>query len=161
MYSLHCPGDGSRPSEARLSLIGNSCQQLLDLSNSSAWVEALGTGLGAVHDCVAPGNKGMLWEPVLVHTMESFRSWQWIVFWIKASLIDTLLYLDHNDKKTFWNEPISLELSCSITIRNYHIWILMWEWYGERKKLIMCSKENCCWSLICLMLDETKNTKIA
>jgi len=54
MYSLHCPGDGSRPSEARLSLIGNSCQQLLDLSNSSAWVEALGTGLGAVHDCVAP-----------------------------------------------------------------------------------------------------------
>ena len=34
-------------------LLGNARQQLLDLGDGAAWVEALGTGLGAVHDGVA------------------------------------------------------------------------------------------------------------
>jgi len=54
MYSLHRPGDGGRPTEAGLSLFSNPCQQLLDLCDGSAWVEALGAGLGAVHDGVTP-----------------------------------------------------------------------------------------------------------
>ena len=34
-------------------LLGDARQQLLDLGDGAAWVEALGTGLGAVHDSVA------------------------------------------------------------------------------------------------------------
>ena len=34
-------------------LLGDARQQLLDLCDGAAWVEALGTGLGAVHDGVA------------------------------------------------------------------------------------------------------------
>ena len=34
-------------------LLGDARQQLLDLCDGAAWVEALGTGLGAIHDGVA------------------------------------------------------------------------------------------------------------
>ena len=34
-------------------LLCDARQQLLDLCDGAAWVEALGTGLGAVHDGVA------------------------------------------------------------------------------------------------------------
>ena len=39
--------------QARLSLVGNARQQLLDLSDGLSRVEALGAGLRAVHDGVA------------------------------------------------------------------------------------------------------------
>ena len=34
-------------------LLGDARQQLLDLCDGAAWVEALRTGLGAIHDGVA------------------------------------------------------------------------------------------------------------
>lgn len=49
---LHGPGDGGGATQAGLSLLSDARQQLLDLSNGAARVEALGTGLGAVHDGV-------------------------------------------------------------------------------------------------------------
>ena len=36
-----------------MSLVGNPCQQLLDLGDGLSGVETLGAGLGAVHDGVA------------------------------------------------------------------------------------------------------------
>ena len=39
--------------QARLSLVGDACQQLLDLGDGLSRVEALGAGLRAVHDGVA------------------------------------------------------------------------------------------------------------
>jgi len=47
-------GDGGGAFEPWLALVGNACQQLLDLSDGLAGVEALGAGLGAVHDGVTP-----------------------------------------------------------------------------------------------------------
>ena len=49
---LHGPGDGGGAAEARLSLLGDPRQQLLDLGNGAARIETLGAGLGAVHDGV-------------------------------------------------------------------------------------------------------------
>ena len=45
-----CDGGGSL--QSWLSFLGDSSQQFLDLSNGAAWVEPLGTRLGAVHDGV-------------------------------------------------------------------------------------------------------------
>ena len=45
-------GDGSCSCQSWLSLLGDTSQQLLDLSDGSAGVETLGAGLGAVHDGV-------------------------------------------------------------------------------------------------------------
>ena len=47
-------GDGRGPLQPGLSLRGDAGQQFLDLGDSSAGVETLGTGLGAVHDGVTP-----------------------------------------------------------------------------------------------------------
>ena len=52
LHLLGCPGDGRGAGEARLSLLSNTSEQLLDLGDGSAGVEALGAGLGAVHDGV-------------------------------------------------------------------------------------------------------------
>ena len=46
------PGDGRRPAQPRLPLLRDPRQQLLDLGDGAAGVEALGAGLGAVHDGV-------------------------------------------------------------------------------------------------------------
>ena len=53
LHLLGSPGDGRGACEAGLSLLGDTGQQLLDLGDGSAGIEALGTGLGAVHDGVA------------------------------------------------------------------------------------------------------------
>ena len=46
---------------ARLALLADSGQQLLDLGNGPAGVQTLGAGLGAIHDGVAPlKNEGCL-----------------------------------------------------------------------------------------------------
>ena len=45
---------GSCSLHPRLALLSDACQQLLNLSNCSAWVETLWAGLGTVHDSVAP-----------------------------------------------------------------------------------------------------------
>ena len=55
--SLGGLGDGSGSLQSRLSLLSDAGQQFLDLSDSSARVETLGTGLGAVHDGVTPANR--------------------------------------------------------------------------------------------------------
>ena len=47
-------GDGRGSLQSGLSLLGNAGQEFLDLSDSTAGVETLGTGLGAVHDGVTP-----------------------------------------------------------------------------------------------------------
>ena len=52
-------GDGRLASHAGLALLGDSRQQLLDLGDGTARVEALGTGLRAVHDGVASKSKQM------------------------------------------------------------------------------------------------------
>ena len=49
---LHGPGNGGGAAEARLSLLGDTRQQLLNLGDSAARIETLGAGLGAVHDGV-------------------------------------------------------------------------------------------------------------
>ena len=54
---LSSSGDWSCACQAWLSLLSNASQQLLDLSDGSAGVESLGTGLGAVHDGVTSGNQ--------------------------------------------------------------------------------------------------------
>ena len=46
------PGDGRRPAQPRLPLLRDPREQLLDLGDGAAGVEALGAGLGAVHDGV-------------------------------------------------------------------------------------------------------------
>ena len=51
---LHGPGHRGAAGEAGLPLLGDPRQQLLDLSDGATGVEALGTGLGAVHDGVTP-----------------------------------------------------------------------------------------------------------
>ena len=53
-------GDGRLASHAGLALLGDSRQQLLDLGDGTARVEALGTGLRAVHDGVASKAKQMI-----------------------------------------------------------------------------------------------------
>ena len=50
--------------EARLSLLRNTGQQLLDLSDGLAGVEALGARLGAVHDGVA-SKKGKMMKMMM------------------------------------------------------------------------------------------------
>ena len=50
--------------EARLSLLRNTGQQLLDLSDGLAGVEALGARLGAVHDGVA-SKKGKMMKKMM------------------------------------------------------------------------------------------------
>merc|ERR1719244_1516496 len=63
VYSLFSsPGHWSSALQPWLSLLGNSSQQLLDLSNSSPRVEAFGAGLGAVHDGVTPVNRERISE---------------------------------------------------------------------------------------------------
>ena len=52
LHLLGSPGDGGGAGKARLSLLSDTGQQLLDLGDGSAGVEALGAGLGAVHDGV-------------------------------------------------------------------------------------------------------------
>ena len=52
LHLLGSPGNGGGASEARLSLLSDTGEQLLDLGDGSAGVEALGAGLGAVHDGV-------------------------------------------------------------------------------------------------------------
>ena len=47
-------GDGCGSLQSRLSFLGNAGQEFLDLGDSAAGVETLGTSLGAVHDGVAP-----------------------------------------------------------------------------------------------------------
>ena len=54
---LHGPGDGGSAAETGLSLLGDTRQQLLNLGDSAARIEALGTGLGAVHDGVTSAAK--------------------------------------------------------------------------------------------------------
>ena len=54
---LHGPGDGGGATEPGLSLLGDTRQQLLNLGNGAARIEALGTGLGAVHDGVTSASK--------------------------------------------------------------------------------------------------------
>jgi len=46
--------DTSGAAESGLSLLADASQELLDFSDGSARVEALGAGLGAVHDGVTP-----------------------------------------------------------------------------------------------------------
>ena len=46
-------GDGRGSLQSGLSLLGNAGQEFLDLGDSAAGVETLGTSLGAVHDGVA------------------------------------------------------------------------------------------------------------
>ncbi len=58
--SLSVGGDPCRPLHAGLSLLSDARQELLDLSDGAARVEALGAGLRAVHDGVAPANKDIL-----------------------------------------------------------------------------------------------------
>ena len=53
---IHGLGDGGGAFEAGLPLLSDACQQLLDLGDGSARVEALGAGLGAVHDGVTSAN---------------------------------------------------------------------------------------------------------
>ena len=50
---LGSPGNGGGAGQAWLSLLSDTSEQLLDLGDGSAGVEALGAGLGAVHDGVA------------------------------------------------------------------------------------------------------------
>jgi len=61
---LHSSGHGCSSLESRFSLLGDTSQELLDLSDSSARVETLGAGLGAVHDGVTSVDTEGVSEPV-------------------------------------------------------------------------------------------------
>merc|ERR1719232_64292 len=61
---LDSSGDWSSSLETRFALLGNSCQQLLDLGDGSAGVQSFGAGLGAVHDGVASVNTERIPESV-------------------------------------------------------------------------------------------------
>ena len=54
---LHGPGDGGGATEPGLSLLGDTRQQLLNLGNGAARIEALRASLGAVHDGVTSVTK--------------------------------------------------------------------------------------------------------
>jgi len=64
---LHCLGNGCSPSQPRVPLLSNPCQEFLYLSNSTARVETFGTGLGTVHDSVAPVHTE--WIPKFVQSL--------------------------------------------------------------------------------------------
>ena len=57
VYLAGSLGDGGGSAESGLALLGDAGQELLDLGDGAAGVQALGAGLGAVHDGVAPGNQ--------------------------------------------------------------------------------------------------------
>jgi len=61
---LHSSGNWSSSLESRFSLLGDTSQELLDLGDGSAGVEALGAGLGAVHDGVTSVDTEGISEPV-------------------------------------------------------------------------------------------------
>jgi len=61
---LHSSGHRRSSLESRFSLLGDTSQELLDLSDGSARVQTLGAGLGAVHDGVTSVDTEGVSEPV-------------------------------------------------------------------------------------------------